>query len=363
MKLINIVSCSALLAGTIAAAVSAQPATKANPLRVSMVAAPAASGGFLGAVEVTLTNTSNHTVRVPSWELPSQDSEAKLFQVSRDGQEVAYTGMMAKHGLPAAEDFTILKAGETYRTTIDLSASYDLRKSGQYAIIYSAPLQHASLSNGEMLKHSNGLPMVVQSAPLSLWVDGSDQLSAKGTASQPTLAQTLGTGTLSYSRCTTSQQSQIPTAISAAQTYSENAKGYLAGGTVGARYTTWFGAYTSSRHATASQHFVAIDDALDNKPITIDCSCKKKTTYAYVYPNQPYTIYVCGAFWSAANTGTDSRAGTLIHETSHFTVVAGTDDHVYGQSGAKSLAISDPDAALDNADSHEYFAENTPFQN
>jgi peptidyl-Lys metalloendopeptidase len=46
---------------------------------------------------------------------------------------------------------------------------------------------------------------------------------------------------------------------------------------------------------------------------------------------------------------------------SHFTVVAGTDDHVYGQSGAKSLAISNPTNALNNADNHEYFAENTPY--
>lgn len=48
---------------------------------------------------------------------------------------------------------------------------------------------------------------------------------------------------------------------------------------------------------------------------------------------------------------------------SHFDVVAGTDDVVYGQTGSKNLAISDPDAAIRNADSHEYFAENTPFQN
>jgi len=47
---------------------------------------------------------------------------------------------------------------------------------------------------------------------------------------------------------------------------------------------------------------------------------------------------------------------------SHFNVVAGTDDVVYGQSGAKSLAISDPNKAIQNADSHEYFAENTPSQ-
>jgi len=45
---------------------------------------------------------------------------------------------------------------------------------------------------------------------------------------------------------------------------------------------------------------------------------------------------------------------------SHFDVVAGPDDVVYGQSGAINLAITDPDAAITNADSHEYFAENTP---
>ena len=31
-----------------------------------------------------------------------------------------------------------------------------------------------------------------------------------------------------------------------------------------------------------------------------------------------------------------------------------------GQTGAKSLAATDPDSAIRNADSHEYFAENTP---
>jgi peptidyl-Lys metalloendopeptidase len=69
---------------------------------------------------------------------------------------------------------------------------------------------------------------------------------------------------------------------------------------------------------------------------------------------------VCNAFWNAPMTGTDSKGGTLVHEMSHFTVVADTDDHAYGQSACKNLAISSPTRALDNADSHEYFAENTP---
>ncbi|MDB5748474.1 MAG: mep [Massilia sp.] len=62
-----------------------------------------------------------------------------------------------------------------------------------------------------------------------------------------------------------------------------------------------------------------------------------------MYPTQPYKIYVCRAFWTAPLTGTD--------------------DNVYGQSGAASLAISDPNAAVANAGNHEYFAENTPALN
>ena len=76
------------------------------------------------------------------------------------------------------------------------------------------------------------------------------------------------------------------------------------------------------------------------------------------------TDTVCGVVTTTAPaTGTDSKAGTLVHEMSHFNATAGTDDHVYGQTGAKNLAISDPASALDNADNHEYFAENNPSQN
>jgi len=365
MKLINVVTCSALLAGTIAA-VSAQPHAQTNPLRVSVVAAKASGGGFLGAVDVTITNTSNHTVRVPKWELPSDFMEAKLFQVSRDGQPVQYEGPMIKRGLPKAEDFAILRAGETLRTTIDLSGSYDMSKSGDYVVTLSSPLQHASLSNGEMLKHGNGLPMTIQSVPLRLWIDGNDVLTKGGnnqTAKRPGGGGTVVNG-VSYVGCSTTQIDGAGKAVVEARKYAENAKGYLNAGTVGPRYTTWFGAYTSSRYATVNQHFVNIDAAVDqnNGEIKINCGCNQ-SYYAYVYPTRPYEIFVCRAFWSAPLTGTDSKAGTLIHETSHFNVVAGTDDHVYGQAGAKNLAITNPTAAVDNADSHEYFAENTPNQN
>lgn len=71
-------------------------------------------------------------------------------------------------------------------------------------------------------------------------------------------------------------------------------------------------------------------------------------------------IFSIGAFWNAPATGTNSKAGTIIHESSHFTANGGTGDLVYGQSGCKLWALLFPNSAVENADSHEYFAENTP---
>ncbi|WP_223619484.1 M35 family metallo-endopeptidase [Lysobacter sp. ESA13C] len=367
LRFVHLVSASAVLTGAIAAAVAAPGAAQNNPLRVGMVAVSGAADDFLGSVEISITNTSRKAVRLPKWQLPSDQFDAKLFNVSYNGQPVAYEGAMVKRGLPQAEDFAILQPGQTYRRVIDLSAGYDLSQTGQYVVSFNAPLQHASTSDRVMLHQANGLPMSAQSAPLSLWVDGLDQLGgskASPAAKKPPVGPSAIVNGVNYVGCTTSRTSSAGQAVNAARSYAENAKGYLNAGTLGPRYTTWFGAYTSSRYSTARSHFVSIDSAIDqsNGQITINCGCSS-SAYAYVYPNQPYQIYVCNAFWSAPLTGTDSKAGTLIHEMSHFTVVAGTDDHAYGQSAAKSLANSNPSAALDNADNHEYFAENTPFQN
>ena len=53
----------------------------------------------------------------------------------------------------------------------------------------------------------------------------------------------------------------------------------------------------------------------------------------------------------------------LYTRTPNFTLLGGTDDYVYGQSGAKALAKSNPAHAVMNADNHEYFSENTPALN
>ncbi|CUA68102.1 Peptidyl-Lys metalloendopeptidase [Rhizoctonia solani] len=106
------------------------------------------------------------------------------------------------------------------------------------------------------------------------------------------------------------------------------------------RYTTWFGTYDSDRAPTVRSHFPLIGTGASST--SYDCSTCAVDAMGYVYANDPSRIYLCGSFWSAATTGTDSQAGTIVHELSHFTVNGGTEDHVYSQTLAKKLAKSNP---------------------
>lgn len=356
-SLVRAAACSTLLAVAIAAAVAAPPSARSNPLRVSLYADN-------GVVEVVVTNRGNKIARVPKWQLPSEMPQGEVFEVTLDGKPVEYQGPMIKRGVPTAEDFAILRPGQSHRYLVDLTASYDMGQRGQYLVRLVSPLQHASLSGGEMLRTQAGLPMLLQSAPVLTWVDDSAAKGSTASARKPPSGGGTVVNGISYVGCSSTQISTAGSAVNSARGYSENGKGYLNAGTVGPRYTTWFGAYTSTRYGNARSHFVSIDTAMDqgSGQVKINCGCNQ-SYYAYVYPNRPYEIFVCRAFWSAPLTGTDSKAGTLIHEMSHFDIVANTDDVVYGQSGAKNLAINDPAGAGRNADNHEYFAENTPFQN
>lgn len=352
----------------LAACFSAQAA--ANGVTVSVVADKNSLKQDDDVVlRVTITNTSATPQYVLKWHTPFAGIEDHIFDVKRDGVDVPYLGRHYKRGAPTAKDYYVLKPGQSHTSKVEISSLYDMSVTGDYSIKY-----HVASVN--LFLPSKGLPSQkaapvganieeMASAPVSLFVNGR---LPRGTVIGPAFdlakqsPSNPGTMGVTFSGCTASQTSTINSAISAAKTMANSSVNYLNAGTNGTRYKKWFGTYSSTRYATARSHFTNIKSALDTKPIVVDCSCKD-SYYAYVYPTQPYKIYVCNAFWTAPMTGTDSKGGTMVHELSHFNVVAATDDHAYGQSSAASLAISNPTMALDNADSHEYFAENTPFLN
>ncbi len=334
------------VAAAVAATAAAVQAAPRDHLEVRLSAPqPVLRGDVDVVVNVSITNTARHPVTLLNWQLPSDDWEAPLFRVTRDdGSPVRYYGAIVKRTAPQQDDTTTLAPGASVSYAVELTGAYDLSRNGRYTVEY-------------LSRPRNSQTALLSAAPLYLWMEGRSGKSAQpATAPVPQAAGITYTG-----NCSASQQSTLQSAASAATTYATNANGYLAASpSATQRYVKWFGAFSSGGWNTAKAHFAAEQDAFTTKPLTFDCKCKKPNVYAYVYPNQPYKIYLCGAFWKAPMTGTDSKGGTLVHEMSHFNVVAGTDDWAYGQADAAALAASDPAKALDNADNHEYFAENTP---
>jgi peptidyl-Lys metalloendopeptidase len=317
-------------------------------------------------VEVTLNykNKGPNTVMIYDWYLPNQDLFHPLFEVTRDGKLVEYIGPLVKRRAPTTKDMIPLESGKDVSTVVQLSSVYNMTGTGNYVVQLKLDVGLMLLSSARDLETASASSArvagaILQSAPVALFVEGRSNKLIE-TSAQVNL-QTRST-TNAYISCSEAQKSAIVAAISSAITYSSTSMQYLAtlSSASSVRYTTWFGKYSSSNLITLKTHFTNINTVFNTKSMTFDCGCNMNV-YAYVYSNAPYKVYLCPLFWSAPATGTDSKSGTLIHETSHFTVVAGNNDYVYGQAGCKSLAVTNPTSAVSNADSHEYFAENNPF--
>ena len=331
--------------------VSGVGAAPKDDLRVSLSAAQtsySASQDVL--VTVTISNPNKNSVRILKWFTPADGVEEPLFNLQRDGEPVSYTGAIYKRPAATGNDYITLKAGESITNIVSLGDYYDLSGTGEYEISYAVASYNLFNEKGNGSKYQDSLA----SDPISLSVEGR---AAKGKPAPPPPPPSGGN---SFDACTATQQSDLVAARSAAKAYATNSQNYLSTMVnTSKRYGVWFGTFTNTRFTAVSTHFTALSSAWDNASVTFHCGCKQNY-YAYVYPNQPYNIYLCKVFWLAPLQGTDSKGGTLIHEMSHFYVVASTDDYVYGQTGAMNLAISNPDNAIMNADNHEYFAENIP---
>ena len=309
--------------------------------------------GFNEAVpiRVTVSNTGASDAKILRWLTPVDGVRADLFSVTLDGEPVEYMGILAKRAAPTASDYITLKSGETLDYTVNLADYYDLSQGGYYQIAYRAESFDAPAVRRQSVK--------LKSASVAAWIYGTAK-KLPPSASNDNFS-IIPNSDYTVSGCTTAQTNTLPGAVGAAKAYAFDAYSYLNAGTQGARYTTWFGAYTATRYNTVRTHFLNIKNLLAGENYVINCSGSQCTsgTFAYVFPTDTatHTIYVCNQFNLAATTGTDSKAGTLIHEMSHFNDIAGTSDFAYGQSAAMSLASSNPNNAVANADNHEYFAE------
>lgn len=376
-----------VLALQLAASVQADPA-----LCLSYVVSGTQSSVDDVTVDATITNCGTEDLELyPEPRGLLSTVPTKSFRVTNvDGEQKApeFVGAVAKYSFSLATTTVPLKVGESTSVTHHLSRAYAFTDEGTYTIeptytkffykdpttsqpveitatISGAPVVNAkiggNLKSRFIEKRKRYYERVYLKRSGYPMVDAVVDKVKRGLASAG-LVQPLRKR-IEYNACTSSQEADIQQSTYAASLYAADAEKFL---TLNAqnteRYNTWFGEYDSTNHETVLTHYTNIRTT-DVKTYLYDCNCEESgDVFAYVYPDQFGHIYLCNQYMLAEITGTDSKAGTIIHESSHFTRNAGTRDLAYGQTRAMALAQSNSTAAVNNADSHEYFAENTPRQ-
>jgi peptidyl-Lys metalloendopeptidase len=325
-------------------------------------------------IKFILTNNSNKTISVLKWTTPLEGIDDDMFWVKKDEEVVVYLGRILKRAAPKPEDYVTLDPKESVSTDFDLAEVYDISGAGKYSVEYDSWLLDVGIERPKTLSaklaktgesrtqklHSNTVTFTLledrrpkQSSGVSL--EWRERLSASAEVPD-------------FRACTATQRNLLEDALTEAEKMAKRSQTALSKTPARnrsnfQRYKEWFGNYTGQNYNKIKNNFNKIVTAIVDETIIFNCStenCGSDSTFAYVYPTRPYEIFLCNAFWRAKLRGTDSRAGTIIHELTHFNVVSGTDDITYGQAKCRELARTDPSEAIVNADNHEYFAENTP---
>jgi len=88
-----------------------------------------------------LHNQTDRPLYVLIWYTPLEGIAGEIFQVTRNGEELLYRGMLAKRGDPFREEYIAIEPGEVTSAQVDLRMGYDLSTPGSYQVQFTTGLQ------------------------------------------------------------------------------------------------------------------------------------------------------------------------------------------------------------------------------
>ena len=319
-------------------------------------------------VEFVLTNNSSDDISLLRWETPlepelTQDVFAVSYSEGKNkslhAERAMFSGRLIRRTEPQPNDFITIAAGESRSAIVPLADYYQLSDQGMHYVSF-----RGVFSFQQNLQPNRTDRSALLTAPASL-----KTVYAKTGTVEVDLTPTpeiLFARAAGYSGCSAQQIAELPGDFDASEQITREAKEALQTLPVNERagsprYLQWFGDYNSGNYAEALDTYERSEALMERGEVEFLCDCDEPF-FAFIRRTRPFEVNLCTFYWRASQLGTDSRAGTILHEVSHFNEIGGTEDHAYGAALASALANNDPARAVNNADSIEYFAENTPFR-
>jgi len=87
-----------------------------------------------------LSNPTSQPLYVLDWHTPLEGLLNDIFQVTRDGEELSYSGPMLKRGPPSADEYVTVAPGASVEGRVDIALAYDFTQPGRYRIAFRGRL-------------------------------------------------------------------------------------------------------------------------------------------------------------------------------------------------------------------------------
>ncbi|MCA9092889.1 MAG: hypothetical protein KDA68_05350 [Planctomycetaceae bacterium] len=326
-----------------------------------------------------LTNTGSEDLTVLTRNTPLDGLITDCLEVTVDGKKVEYDGPLVKRAPPSSREYKVIKAGASLEVEFTVSDAYDTSKPGVYKVKLKTPILDARPKQAKLAASLRSAGFTRNTQPIksrtSFTIEkGEGKRLTLGAAARSKeeqkkkkSAKVQPSGLRATAKKKPLKKTMLNPVISGGDAAKKAAAkkahtdGYhlclnaLSALSNNANYVEWFGVHTTTRFNKVRKNYSAVKTRMETVQFTYDLSLTgcDSGVFAYTYKGTS-TIWFCDQFWRAPATGTDSKAGTVLHEHTHSD--ASTDDNVYGQAGCRSLARSHPAKAVENADSHEYHA-------
>ena len=326
-----------------------------------------AASPFLVTFE--LQNAGSEPVYVLRRRTPLEGLRSNCLTVKASGAAVPYDGILVKRGPVQDSEYELVAPGKAATGTVDLSKAYQVSRPGKYEVDFQGSVK--VLTHGEFRAMKRGkskgvshTDVEVRARKRTFRVKGARGRATIGEVNRSSSGEEPSLKKSSKKKKATPKPPKLVggTAARKKAVKAAHTAGYkLITGAIStlandADYKEWFGKHTNGRFKIVKSVYTKSRDGMAGKTFTYkldggpDC---EPGDVAYTSFGST-TIWLCSGFWSLLSTGTDSQAGTVLHEHTH--AAADTEDYEYGQTDCRKLAKSAPNKAVDNADNFEYYA-------
>lgn len=270
-------------------------------------------------------------------------------------ERVAFDGIRVRvqtTGL-AEDSFRTIAPGEAVEARWDPAEVHDLSAGGTFELVAEGSFLTADLGGteitGALAYGSNTLAAAVGDGAAAAAVRRAFHEEARRSAVQ--------------SDCTGAKRTATVAALSSCRALAAQASTAASSGAA-AKVAEYFKSSTAATRSSVAAVFARVagecgsstSGASDTYCSDVYSSCRANVL-AYTLPSRSYVVN-CNLYFTALSALSSSchaqdQATTTLHEMTHLSQVAGTDDLGYGYSAATSLSSSQ---ALNNADSYALFA-------